>query len=110
MKTDNQFLIDYDAPKDEIVLNGSIKTKGSCSLKSEKDQDQTKIIVTGTLVTEYYEDRLETIESSRYFINKIDVYSESFNSENDYITYEFSAQIFVIKYQVEDIEEASKDE
>ena len=91
---------------DDILINGTIKTKGvftcriSCKVAENKlglpEQD---IQVEGTLKTKYYMKELDSLESIRYYLNGIFVFLEAYDSSDDTILYTFRADYFKPKFQ-----------
>ena len=93
---------------DEVLLNGTVVAKGSVSvsLESELKEDElgdTDQIITiqGVMETGYYIPDLDTIETNRYYIKGVSVFQERYGSLNNKIIYNFSAQLFQVKFQDE---------
>ena len=107
----NQNLTEEELIQDEVLLNGTIKTKGAftCQIISELTEnklggeDQT-IRIEGVLKTKYYMKELDEIESIRYYINGIFVTREAYDSLDDTISYTFRADYFKPKFQYTDYE------
>ena len=102
-------MVDFDANPYEIVLNNAIRVAGSVSVsmtRNETAQDPLSdgpyrsILIEGVLATKYFEQDIEKIETRRYVIMNVDVYSEEFGSLEDEIIYRFKADAFRVKYQM----------
>ena len=94
---------------DEVLLNGTVIAKGSVSvsLNSEIIEDELteeprqKITIEGVMETGYYIPDLDTIETNRYYIERVAVYQERYGSLDNKIIYNFSASLFQVKFQDE---------
>ena len=102
-------LVDFDANPYEVVLNNAVRVAGSVSVsmtRNETPQDPLSsetyrsILIEGVLATKYFEQDIEKIETRRYVIMNVDVYSEEFGSLEDEIIYRFRADAFRVKYQM----------
>ena len=93
-----------------IKINKEYYVEGKFTVKQKvvetgnviEDEDGNEIpeqamLVHGIFSTHDYIDQLDCIESERYLIQDINVYEESFGSNDYEITYEFTAGYFVVK-------------
>lgn len=94
---------------DEILINGRILVNGkitshTVSKITEDDDGLPSQIITicGTLETDYYEQTINELESDRYYISGIECNEESFISDSNKITYNFTANKFQVKWQNSD--------
>ena len=58
---------------------------------------QQKVVIAGMFTTHDYIEELDTIESERYLIQDINVYEETFGSNDYEISYEFVAGSLTVK-------------
>jgi hypothetical protein len=98
------FLNDWDKKEhDKVVINSKILVDGALNIyiiKTEEDGTET-IKIEGVFTTEFYEKNIESLESSRYYVDNIDVTEEQFGSKDDTVIYKFNATRFHPKYQTE---------
>jgi len=107
----NRNLTEEEFDQDDILLNGTIKTKGSfsCQVLSELSEnklgmEEQTIRIEGVLKTKYYIKELDEIESIRYYVNGVFVTLEAYDSLDDTITYTYTAEYFKPKFQDTDYE------
>ena len=82
-----------------IKINNEIELNGRFTVERKKDINANPVIIyrTGVLEIPKYIDEIKTIENDKYKINGINVYKETFVSEEDYIAYEFKFDEIFIK-------------
>lgn len=82
-----------------LKINNEIELNGRFTVEREKDINANPVIIyrTGVLEIPKYIDEIKTIENDKYKINGINVYKETFVSEEDYIAYEFKFDEIFIK-------------
>ena len=82
-----------------LKINNEIELNGSFTVERKKDINANPVIIyrTGVLEIPKYIDEIKTIENDKYKINGINVYKETFVSEEDYIAYEFKFDEIFIK-------------
>lgn len=77
----------------KIIVNDSLMVEGSFTITCRK-QIETKNGIAyefaGELITPYYIEELESVESPRYKAMGIDVYEEQFGSDDENILYMFT--------------------
>ena len=82
-----------------LKINKEIELNGRFTVERKKDINANPVIIyrTGVLEIPKYIDEIKTIENDKYKINGINVYKETFVSEEDYIAYEFKFDEIFIK-------------
>lgn len=82
-----------------LKINNEIELNGRFTVERKKDINANPVIIyrTGILEIPKYIDEIKTIENDKYKINGINVYKETFVSEEDYIAYEFKFDEIFIK-------------
>nr|DAP07391.1 MAG TPA: hypothetical protein [Bacteriophage sp.] len=82
-----------------LKINNEIELNGRFTVERKKDINANPVIIyrTGVLEIPKYIDEIKTIENDKYKINRINVYKETFVSEEDYIAYEFKFDEIFIK-------------
>lgn len=82
-----------------LKINNEIELNGRFTVERKKDVNANPVIIyrTGVLEIPKYIDEIKTIENDKYKINGINVYKETFVSEEDYIAYEFKFDEIFIK-------------
>lgn len=107
--SEEKFYVGFDEVKSNIVINDNIKVTGavsySLSKTVEKDEyglDIEGFLIEGKLVTAYYSQDINKIETSRYIIDNIEVVKEEFGSFQDSVVYSFKATYARVKYQMTD--------
>ncbi|RGQ08374.1 hypothetical protein DWZ11_00515 [Megamonas rupellensis] len=82
-----------------LKINNEIELNGRFTVERKKDINANPVIIyrTGVLEIPKYIDEIKTIENDKYKINGINVYKETFVSEEDYIAYEFKFDEIFIK-------------
>lgn len=110
--------LDINAPSNEMIINDSFKvddatlgfkivktdTKISVHNKLGLEKTVPAIIIEGEFSTKFYVNDLRKIESARYILYGIDVFSEEYSSERDEIVYKFKCEQSQVKYQYEAME------
>lgn len=76
----------------KVKINNSIIVDGKFTIEifADKNSKPTTIYKRGIFETDKYIEEISSLENERYFINGIDVYKETYGSEDDIISYEFS--------------------
>lgn len=82
-----------------LKINNEIELNGRFTVERKKDINANPVIIyrTGVLEIPKYIDEIKIIENDKYKINGINVYKETFVSEEDYIAYEFKFDEIFIK-------------
>ena len=76
----------------KVKINNSIIVDGKFTIEVFADKSNKPITIykRGIFETDKYIEEISSLENERYFINGIDVYKETYGSEDDIISYEFS--------------------
>ncbi len=85
-----------------ITINDSIKTLGLITFRISKDANDN-LIREGYLKTHLYIEEITSLECSRFRLEGIDVYSESFGSTDIFNLYQFTFELYDIKEVYEDL-------
>ena len=88
-----------------IIINDSIETLGLITFRISKDANDN-LIREGYLKTHLYIEEITSLECSRFRLEGIDVYSESFGSTDIFNLYQFTYE----KYDIKAGAELSEDE
>lgn len=78
-----------------IIINDKIETLGLITFRITKQGDS--LIKEGLLKTHLYIEEIDSLECSRFRIEGIDVYAESFGSTDIFNLYQFTYEYFDIK-------------
>jgi hypothetical protein len=78
-----------------IIINDEIETLGLITFRITKQGDS--LIKEGLLKTHLYIEEIDSLECSRFRLEGIDVYSESFGSTDIFNLYQFTYEYFDIK-------------
>ena len=78
-----------------IIINDTIETLGLITFQIRKEGES--LIKEGLLKTHLYVEEINTIECSRFRLEGIEVYAESFGSTDIFNLYHFTYEYFDIK-------------
>lgn len=78
-----------------ITINDEIETLGLITFRIAKQGDS--LIKEGLLKTHLYIEEIDSLECSRFRLEGIDVYAESFGSTDIFNLYQFTYEYFDIK-------------
>lgn len=87
-----------------IIINNSIETLGLITFRISKDANDN-LIREGYLKTHLYIEEITSLECSRFRLEGIDVYSESFGSTDIFNLYQFTYEEYMIKEVIDLSEE-----
>lgn len=87
-----------------IIINDSIETLGLITFRISKDANDN-LIREGLLKTHLYIEEITSLECSRFRLEGIDVYSESFGSTDIFNLYQFTYEEYMIKKVIDLSEE-----
>lgn len=87
-----------------IIINDSIETLGLITFRISKDANDN-LIREGYLKTHLYIEEITSLECSRFRLEGIDVYSESFGSTDIFNLYQFTYEKYMIKEVIDLSEE-----
>lgn len=88
----------------QIIVNGRkvIDGKVSVSRTLDRSGEEPRLIIQGYLMTKEYIEEIYMIETDRFAIYDVDVFQESFGSEEDDIVYTFVAQKFLLREELDE--------
>ena len=78
-----------------VIINDTIETLGLITFQIRKEGES--LIKEGLLKTHLYVEEINTIECSRFRLEGIEVYAESFGSTDIFNLYHFTYEYFDIK-------------
>lgn len=81
----------------QITINDKLTVNGKLTFNNTMNQDKTGFIIDGVLLTHLYFDDIQKIETNRFILNNVEVYRESFGSDDYNIGYSFTAEKAIIK-------------
>lgn len=81
----------------KIKINKEHIVNGKLSISRTLNETKDGFIITGVLATHLYLEDIKSLESSRYIVKDIEVYQESFGSDDYDIYYNFTAGVFKLK-------------
>ena len=87
-----------------IIINDSIESLGLITFRISKDANDN-LIREGYLKTHLYIEEITSLECSRFRLEGIDVYSESFGSTDIFNLYQFTYEEYMIKKVIDLSEE-----
>jgi hypothetical protein len=88
----------------DIFINEDLVVKGKMSLNRSQTPEGA-VVIQGQLSCKTYVEEITKIETLRYSITGVEVFSEAFGSEEDEIIYTFTALDLAIKYEYAEDEE-----
>lgn len=84
----------------KLVINDNLLIKGKLSFERALNEEGTAFIIQGVLSTHLYFDDIEKIDSNRFTLDGVEVYKETFGSDDYNILYHFTAkQLEVLGYK-----------
>lgn len=77
----------------------AIKVNGNVTFEAEliEVNEEERIQITGKMMTHKYIEEIEKIETHRYILTGIEVWRETFGSDDFNILYEFVANDYIVK-------------
>lgn len=81
-----------------ICLNEDVVLNGRLSITRTLLEDNKTVVITGVLATHYYIEEIKTLETYRYKLEGVEVYSESFGSDDFDIIYNFKAKELINRF------------
>lgn len=85
-----------------IIINSRIVSKGRLSVSRTLNETKDGFIITGMFASHLYYEDIKSLESNRFKVSGVQVYEESFGSDDYNILYHFVANKFTLKDSVED--------
>lgn len=84
----------------KLVINDNLLVNGKLSFERALNEEGTAFIIQGVLSTHLYFDDIEKIDSNRFTLDGVEVYKETFGSDDYNILYHFTAkQLEVLGYK-----------
>lgn len=80
-----------------IVINNKITAKGKVSVSRTLNEEKDGFIITGAFSSHLYYEDIKSLETSRFKVSGIEVYQESFGSDDFNINYYFIAKKLTLK-------------
>lgn len=81
----------------KVIINNRINANGKISVSRTLNEEKNGFIITGVFSSHLYYEDIKTLETSRFKISGIEVYQESFGSDDYDIVYSFVAKKFILK-------------
>lgn len=81
----------------KININNKLLLNGKLTFNRKLNEDGKSVTITGLLLTHLYFDEINSIETERYILNNVNVYQESFGSDDYNIGYLFNCSDLQIK-------------
>lgn len=85
-----------------IIINNRVSAKGKVSVERMLNETKDGFIIAGIFASHLYYEDIKSLESNRFKISGIQVYKESFGSDDYDILYHFIAEKFTLKDAMED--------
>lgn len=81
----------------KLLINNEKVVKGKLTITRTLNQEKTGFIYNGVLATHYYIEEIKSIEAERFSIDGVEVYQESYGSDDFDILYNFTFKDFELK-------------
>lgn len=85
-----------------IIINNRISANGKLSASRQLNETRDGFIITGVFASHLYYEDIKSLESSRFKVSGVQVYQESFGSDDYDILYHFVADKFILKDTMQD--------
>lgn len=85
-----------------IVINNKIYANGNLSVARSLNETKDGFIITGAFASHLYYEDIKSLESNRFKVSGVQVYQESFGSDDYNIIYHFIADKFILKDVIDD--------
>lgn len=86
----------------QIIINNRISANGKLSVSRQLNENKDGFIVSGIFASHLYYEDIKTLESNRFKVSGVEVYQESFGSDDYDILYHFIADKFILKDTIQD--------
>lgn len=80
-----------------IIINNRFSANGNLSVARTLNETKDGFIVTGVFASHLYYEDIKSLESNRFKVSGVQVYQESFGSDDYNILYHFVADKFILK-------------
>lgn len=85
-----------------IIINNRFSANGKLSVDRTLNETKDGFIITGIFASHLYYEDIKSLESSRFKVSGIQVYQESFGSDDYNILYHFIAEKLTLKDLMQD--------
>lgn len=86
----------------KIIINNRVSANGKLSVSRTLNEAKDGFIISGVFASHLYYEDIKTLESNRFKVSGVEVYQESFGSDDYDILYHFIAQKFILKDTMQD--------
>lgn len=86
----------------KIIVNNEVRTNGKLSATRALNEEKNGFIISGVFASHLYYENIKTLESERFALSGVEVYQESFGSDDYDILYYFTAKSLMLKDHIED--------
>ena len=86
----------------QIIINNRISANGKLSVSRALNETKDGFIISGVFASHLYYEDIKTLESNRFKVSGVQVYQESFGSDDYDILYHFVADKFILKDTMQD--------
>lgn len=86
----------------EIIINDKIRANGKFSFNRFFDSERNIVEIRGVFATHLYYEDIRSLESPRFKLKGLEVYEQSFGSDDYDIVYHFIAKDFELKDVIDD--------
>lgn len=85
-----------------IIINNRISANGKLSVDRMLNETKDGFIIAGVFASHLYYEDIKSLESNRFKVSGVQVYKESFGSDDYNILYHFIADKFILKDAMQD--------
>lgn len=85
-----------------IIINNRISANGKLSVDRMLNETKDGFIIAGVFASHLYYEDIKSLESNRFKVSGVQVYKESFGSDDYNILYHFIADKFILKDTMQD--------
>lgn len=85
-----------------IIINNRVSANGNLSVARTLNETKDGFIITGVFASHLYYEDIKSLESNRFKVSGVQVYQESFGSDDYNILYHFVADKFILKDTMQD--------
>lgn len=86
----------------EIIINDKIRANGKFSFNRVFDSERNIVEIRGVFATHLYYEDIRSLESPRFKLKGLEIYEQSFGSDDYDILYHFIAKDFELKDVMDD--------
>lgn len=85
-----------------IIINNRVSANGKLSVDRMLNETKDGFIIAGVFASHLYYEDIKSLESNRFKVSGVQVYKESFGSDDYNILYHFIADKFILKDAMQD--------